>query len=136
MVYLFDDMSISLQSLEILKTFLQFCIKELKFKTSCDIEISLLDENLEGIPTTGFLDVDNNRIVISVKGRLLADWLRTLAHELTHLKQKLVDNAKFPNDDDGLQVFEDEANVMAGRLVRFFGRKHPKIYREFHDDNE
>ena len=81
------------------------------------------------MPTAGYYDISNNRIFVCAKNRALADTLRTLAHELTHCKQ-MEDGIVFPEDDEGLQQFEDMANLMSGRLVRFYGRKHREIYSD------
>lgn len=77
--------------------------------------------------SAGSFDPNTKTIRVCINNRALADVLRTLAHELTHLKQHTTINT-FPEDDEELQPFEDEANLKAGRLVRFYGRTNPEIY--------
>jgi hypothetical protein len=79
------------------------------------------------MPTAGYFDPGTCRVFVAVHNRAIADVMRTLAHELTHCRQKQ-QGIIFPHDDDGLQPLEDEANTMSGRLVRFYGRKNRDIY--------
>jgi Zn-dependent peptidase ImmA (M78 family) len=55
----------------------------------------------------------------------MADILRTLAHELVHHMQNL--NGDELNGEDGSDT-ENEANAMAGVIMREFGRENPEIF--------
>lgn len=81
------------------------------------------------LKSAGGYEPDTGNIVVVCQNRATADIYRTIAHELTHLKQKL-SGVVFPDNDDDLQKYEDEANTMSGRLVRFYGRSHPEIYAD------
>ena len=81
------------------------------------------------MPTAGYFDPSNCRVFVAVHNRAIADIMRTLAHELTHCRQQQ-QGTEFPNDDEGLQPLENEANEKSGILVRFYGRKHPEIYAD------
>jgi len=59
--------------------------------------------------------------------RNLADTLRTLAHELIHHKQNL-DNELHEKSGETGSDHENEANALAGRLMRDYGKKNPKIF--------
>jgi len=59
--------------------------------------------------------------------RNLADTLRTLAHELIHHKQNL-DNELHEKSGETGSDHENEANSLAGRLMRNYGKKNPKIF--------
>lgn len=117
-------MEINKHSLDIVAKFVAHCVSELKLKS--DVNLKLLLEQ-QGVPTAGTYDPMNGIVKVSVKNRAIADCLRTIAHELTHQQQK-ESGVEFPENDEDLQKYEDEANVMAGRLVRFYGRKHKEIY--------
>jgi hypothetical protein len=112
---------------EIVKAFAQHCVQELGIRNPAKVVIST--KAFSDMPTAGYYDISNNRICVCAKNRAIADTLRTLAHELTHCKQ-MEDGIVFPEDDEGLQEFEDMANLMSGRLVRFYGRKHREIYSD------
>jgi hypothetical protein len=122
-------------NLELLSKFVAHCIKELGLTGQHSIKLSL---NASGISSAdvsaGGFNPSTNEITVCVKGRAIADIFRTVAHELTHAKQLLVDKVDFPDDDEDLQKYEDEANVMAGRLVRFFGRDNREIYSDLVKD--
>jgi hypothetical protein len=64
-------------------------------------------------------------IKIVVHNRNMADILRTLAHELVHHMQNL--NGDELNGEDGSPT-ENEANAMAGIIMREFGRENPEIF--------
>jgi cytidyltransferase-like protein len=64
-------------------------------------------------------------IKVVVHNRNMADILRTLAHELVHHMQNL--NGNELNGEDGSNT-ENEANAVAGVLMREFGRENPEIF--------
>ena len=66
-------------------------------------------------------------IQIVVYNRNMADILRTLAHEMVHRMQHL-DNRLGPNSGDDGSPEENEANALAGVMLRQFGRENPGIY--------
>ena len=49
----------------------------------------------------------------------MIDYCRTIAHELTHMKQDVDGRIQGLQQEIGGQI-EDEANYMAGRLVKHF----------------
>ena len=57
--------------------------------------------------------------------------MRSIAHELTHLKQdkegRLQDNNHDENNEAGSPI-ENEANAVAGQIIRKFGEEYPEIY--------
>lgn len=117
----------SKETVRIVKEFAQHCVQELGIRNPATITLST--EPFGQMPTAGYYDITNNRIFVCAKNRAIADVLRTLAHELTHCRQ-MEYGVIFPEDDEGLQPYEDEANVEAAKLVRFYGRKHREIYED------
>lgn len=65
------------------------------------------------------------KILVVVHNRNMADILRTLAHELVHHMQNLKGDEL--NGDDGSEI-ENEANAQAGVIMRKFGRENPEIF--------
>lgn len=57
--------------------------------------------------------------------RLRADYYRSLAHELVHHKQR--EDGKVLDGEDGSQT-ENEANSLAGIILREYGRNNPIIF--------
>jgi hypothetical protein len=77
----------------------------------------------------GYFDPNSHKIWVYVKNRNMADILRTLAHELVHHKQNIsgaFEDAEDPGADGS--EFENEANAVAGVIIRKWGRIHPEIY--------
>lgn len=119
-------MKLTKKNIQLITKFAKHCIKELGITTKVKIKLS---KHQTGMPTAGYFDPYNCEVFVAVHNRAIADIMRTLAHELTHCKQKQ-DGTNFPHDDDGLQPLENEANEKSGILVRFYGRKHPEIYAD------
>tara|TARA_R110002012_G_scaffold289936_1_gene483334 strand:+ start:18 stop:1817 length:1800 start_codon:yes stop_codon:yes gene_type:complete len=76
----------------------------------------------------------SERIKVRSKGRSLIDILRSLAHELVHHKQK--EEGKF-NDEKVVNdipeiggPIEDEANAIAGRLIKKYGKENEHLYEQ------
>lgn len=108
----------------IIKEFIKFCKQEIGFQTH---PIVTFTRKKEQTRTLGHNDISNNKIMVYVKDRLLADILRTLAHEFVHTYQKDVNKLSFESGNDGSEQ-ENEANAKAGEIMRKFGKKFPDIY--------
>ena len=103
--------------------FIKFLQKNITLKH--DVTINFLGKKQKNM-TTGSR-TDNDELNILVKGRMNRDVLRTLAHEWTHEYQRI--NLKRPQGPNIGGQNEDEANAMAGRLMKMFekdkiGRAH------------
>lgn len=93
-----------------------------------DIKISLAFEKTPDIRTTAYYN-NEGFIKVYVKDRAIIDVCRSIAHELVHHKQNLdgrFEDAVDPGEDGS--EFENEANSVAGVLIRKWGRIHPEIY--------
>jgi hypothetical protein len=93
-----------------------------------DIKISLAFEKTADIRTTAYYS-NEGLIKVYVKDRAIIDVCRSIAHELVHHKQNIegkFENAVDPGEDGS--EFENEANAVAGILIRKWGRIHPEIY--------
>jgi Zn-dependent peptidase ImmA (M78 family) len=75
----------------------------------------------------GYFDPNNKKIWVYVKNRNMADILRTLAHELVHRKQEEDGRLDINSGKTGSPI-EDEANALAGVLLRNFGKINNSIY--------
>jgi len=102
---------------------LQLCKHELELSELP--EINLIDTE----PTTGggtsFGEFTDNGIEVVTKGRHPMDVMRTLAHELVHWKQR-VEN--MPMDGADGSDTENQANAVAGIIMRRFGQKYPQYF--------
>lgn len=75
----------------------------------------------------------NDEIVVSKENRHPVDVLRTLAHELVHHKQRI--EGKALDGSDGSDV-ENEANAVAGELMRKFRKVRPEIFKQTYSQKD
>jgi hypothetical protein len=92
-----------------IEPFIKFALKELKLKNVPAIHLAA--HSLDQKKTFGIFKPGDSNIIVRTAGRHPVDVMRTIAHELTHLKQK--EMGKGTSDRA-----EDEANAMAGRIMR------------------
>lgn len=110
--------------------FVRYCADMLELKGPININLVVGDSRLVG--SAGCMDRYTGTILVKIKNRAIADILRTVSHEMTHLKQKQmgrIDRAIITTAEEE-QALEDEANTMSGRFVRWFGQEHPEIYKD------
>ena len=69
-----------------------------------------------------------NSLAVVIKGRALADVLRTLAHELVHAHQMQMGTIDDYRSGETGSFIENEANMLAGIIMRDFGKEHPQIF--------
>lgn len=93
-----------------------------------DIKVMLAFERTPDLVTTAYYNA-SGYLVVYAKNRAIVDVLRSIGHELQHHKQNLEGRLKDPAKDgeDGSPI-ENEANAVAGILIRKYGRLHPEIY--------
>jgi hypothetical protein len=101
---------------------LQLCKDELQIDELPPI--SLVDEPSVG-GGTSFGIFDGNAIQVVSLNRHPMDVMRTLAHELVHWKQLVYGDEL--DGSDGSHI-ENEANAMAGVILRKFGKQYPEYF--------
>ena len=111
--------------------FVEFATKRLKLKETP--KVALIDgrEFANTKSSLGGYNPQSKEIFVSTEGRLTADILRTLAHEMVHRKQDelgLVRNVE-ADGKDGSPI-ENQAHAVAGILMREYGRMNKQIYNE------
>jgi hypothetical protein len=94
-----------------------------------DVKVELAYERTPDLVTTAYYNMDG-LVKVYVKDRAIIDVCRSIAHELVHHKQnlegRLVNAAK--DGEDGSPI-ENEANSVAGVLIRRYGKLHPELYQ-------
>jgi Zn-dependent peptidase ImmA (M78 family) len=91
------------------------------------IIVSYDEKEAENMKSFGKYTPYNDEIRVVVAKRNLADALRTLAHELVHHKQNKNGILTQESNESGSNE-ENEANAVAGVIMREFGQKHPEIF--------
>lgn len=94
-----------------------------------DIKIKLAFERTPDLTTTAYYG-QNGELVVYAKERAIVDVCRSIAHELVHHKQRLDGrlNNFIEDGKDGSDI-ENEANAVAGIIIRKYGKINPEIYQ-------
>ena len=92
------------------------------------VQVKLAFERTPDLKTTAYYN-STGFLVVYVKDRAIIDVCRSIAHELVHHKQNLDGKLKdaVRDGEDGSPI-ENEANAVAGVIIRKYGRVHPEIY--------
>lgn len=107
-------------SVKDVKKFINFAAKDLKLTSLPIIKFVGSEENKKD----AFGHFVGDMICVRITERHPIDVMRTLAHELIHWKQKN------ENKDESEQMKEDEANALAGRIMRDFDTTHPEVFKD------
>ena len=114
--------------LEMLKKFLPIVQDQLQLKSFPKIKPVLrLDHGQH--PSFGMYVNETNTIELAISDRHPVDILRTLAHELVHCKQR-EDNRLKPDSGETGSDEENEANAVAGVIMRNFDDANPEVFDE------
>lgn len=111
--------------INLLNEFIKFAADILQIKQPKVI----LQYNREGLKTTAAYS--DGKIHIYANERAIVDIMRSLAHEMTHLKQdveKRLEKKDHAANNTAGSPIENEANAKAGEIIRKFGEIHPEIY--------
>lgn len=109
---------------DIVKKFLPFAKEFLKLKKTPKIEFVEKPSFSKDIAAFG--EIIDDIIIINIKNRQPMDVLRTLAHELVHYKQH---QNKVNGHGAAGSPTENEANKLAGTLIRKFGETHSQYFK-------
>ena len=107
----------------IVHIFLPFAKKELNIKELP--KIHFVDDSKFAKRIAAFGQIKDNRIVIDIQDRHTMDILRTVAHELTHYRQH---RTGVHGGGAAGSPTENEANRLAGTIIRKFGEKHSGLF--------
>ena len=99
--------------------FIDFAKKELDLPSLPKIHFAGSEQNAK----KAFGHSRGDEITVRINDRHPGDIMRTIAHELTHFKQNLLRLR-------GEQMREDQANAMAGRLMRKFNTNYPEVFKD------
>jgi len=113
---------------EMVPKFVEWSRRVLKLKTNPKIELSYDTEEAQQGHHTGRHTTDDNKVWVYAKNRNLVDILRTVFHELVHVRQGELNMIK-PGDSYPGSPIERQADEMAGKFIKIFGEKHPEIFQ-------
>jgi Zn-dependent peptidase ImmA (M78 family) len=112
-----------------LSEFVKFVKSELGIKNMPEI---LVKATRDGLKTTANYDYRQENKVVKVygKNRALVDVMRSIAHELVHHKQFEDGRLDGPKPPDIGGEIEDEANAVAGQIIKLYAQEDKTIYDE------
>jgi len=112
----------------LIKNFVDFISKKINLGNELPRVILTYNEGEAKTNTSfGSYSPQNNEIKIVAINRNMADILRTLAHELIHYSQQIEGKLDINSGEDGSDQ-ENEANSLAGVIMREFGKIYPIIF--------
>ena len=93
-----------------------------------DIQVLIAYERTPDLVTTAYYDM-TGFIKVYGKDRAIIDICRSIAHELVHHKQNLEKRLiNVVKDGEDCSPIENEANSVAGIIIRKYGKLHPELY--------
>lgn len=107
-------------NVEHIRKFITFAAKKLKLPSLPQIKLVGSSEN----KYDAFGHSSGRLIVVRVTERHIIDILRTIFHELVHYKQNILGIKASEN------FKEDQANLIAGRIMRDFDTTHPEVFKD------
>jgi pyrimidine deaminase RibD-like protein len=113
---------------EMIPKFVEWSRKILKLESNPVIELSYDTEEAQEGHHTGRHTEGENKVWIYAKNRNLVDILRTLFHELVHVRQGELGKIKPGSSYPGSPI-EREADELAGKFIKIFGKEHPEIFQ-------
>jgi len=111
----------------IVADFVKYCQTELNIQELPSIKL-ITDKNwVAQNRSFGEYNPEQKSIRVYYANRNTADVLRSLAHELVHHRQEELGMIEHASGETGSEI-ENEANAMAGILMRGYGKQNIKIY--------
>lgn len=118
------------QKQNIIKDFIQFAKNRLDIDELPIIEFTNDRDWATQRRSFGEYNPGEKRLEVYIGNRNLADILRTLVHELVHHRQNELGLIKINSGSTGSNI-ENQANALAGILMRDYGKTNDLIYEAF-----
>jgi hypothetical protein len=114
------------KDIKVMSDFVNFAKKEIGIDDG--VKVLLAYERTPDMTTTAYYNLEGF-VKIYVKDRAIIDVCRSIAHELVHHKQNIDGRLKdsIKDGEDGSEI-ENEANAVAGILIRKWGKMYPELY--------
>jgi hypothetical protein len=110
--------------------FVEWASGRLKLQEQPKVNLIGGGEFAETKTSLGGYNPQTKEIYVAIEGRLGADILRTIAHEMVHRKQDEMGLVRNESDGNDGSPIENNAHAVAGILMREYGRINKQIYTE------
>lgn len=107
----------------VIREFIRMTVDELNITTYFKVALAA-DREKSGIKTTAYYRDKDKLVMVYAKDRMLGDVMRSVAHEIVHHLQYAKNMVPNNVPDIGGPI-EDEANALAGVLIKLFLKNHP-----------
>lgn len=108
--------------------FADWASKKLNLQTKPEIELSMDTEEAQTGHHTGRHTEGDNKVWVYAKNRNLVDILRTVFHELVHVRQGELNMIKSGDSYPGSPI-EAQADMLAGKYIKIYGEKNHHIFQ-------
>jgi hypothetical protein len=108
--------------------FVDWTIKKLNLQSKPHVELSMDTEEAQTNHHTGGHKMGEDKIWVYAKNRNLVDILRTVFHELVHVRQGELNMIK-PGDSYPGSPIEMMADVLAGKYIKIYGEQNHNIFQ-------
>lgn len=108
--------------------FIDWAVDVLHIQSKPQFELSTDTETAQDEHHTGAHHTDSNHVWVYIKNRNLVDILRTVFHELVHVRQGELGMIK-PGDSYPGSPIEVMADMLAGKYMKIYGEKNHHIFQ-------
>jgi hypothetical protein len=112
----------------IMQKFIQWSRKKLNLQSEPKFEFSYNTEEAQQGHHTGRHTEGENSVWVYVANRNMVDIMRTVFHELVHVRQGELGMIK-PGDSYPGSPIEMLADMTSGKAMKIFGKAHPEIFQ-------
>ena len=123
-LYVDEGLNYKPEQMKLAGEFILFCADSLPIEGEFEVHL-VNSREPHGITTTALYEVGNNCCKVYCRNRALADVLRSVAHEMTHMMQDQI-GILVGNIRDAGGFHEDQANSKAGELIKLFAKSSPE----------
>ena len=122
-----EEEQIDFDNLPIMRKFIDWTVDKINLETPPKFEWSYDHKEAQQGHHTGRHTEGSNDVWVYVRNRNLVDIMRTVFHELVHCRQSELGMIQ-PGDSYPGSPIEMEADMMAGKYMKVFGKMHPEIF--------
>lgn len=123
-----DEADVECDLQEEVDKFADWASKKLHLKTKPVIELSMDTEEAQQGHHTGSHTEGDNKVWVYAKNRNLVDILRTVFHELVHVRQSELNMIQPGSSYPGSPI-EAMADMLAGKYIKIYGEKNRHIFQ-------
>lgn len=123
-----DEANVECDLQDEVNKFVDWASKKLQLKTKPEITLSMDTEEAQSGHHTGRHTEGDNKVWVYAKNRNLVDILRTVFHELVHVRQGEL-NMIQPGDSYPGSPIEAQADMLAGKWIKIYGEKNRHIFQ-------